>query len=205
MSVASFDGLDQSLCHVVALQTVWWRRANLKSCSSCESHRFSCNIARPIVGEPLDATGDLCCVGTESILDALSEKISDHPPVDTSRRCHPADDFSVTTVQGESNLHLVTVAALKTEAIGAPSHITSESDDLPFMGSCRARLGSLQQQPVLSHNSIDSLVIHKRALFPQDCGHSTVSISRAIHQDCLDCIKAGSRLRLRRRRLLNLM
>lgn len=83
--------------------------------------------------------------------------------IDAARRGHPADGFAVATILGKGRAHALRLVAADLEAVRTPTAITGLAGNTAVVRSRRPLRGMANQQKlVVTHDTIDGLVIGRR-------------------------------------------
>jgi hypothetical protein len=78
---------------------------------------------------------------TEALLDALEHQIADHLTGDAAGAGTPSHDFSIAGVERKGHSHHLAVPARDLEAIGGPTQVRPDRDDLTVVDAARGLAG----------------------------------------------------------------
>lgn len=137
MNIVPFEGLDKRLRHSIRLGTV------IGSCTYLQPHhpgkgsRFTGNICRTIITEPLDSLRDPVN-RSKTGLYRFCYEVPDHSAADTSCGGNIAHNFTITTVHAESYPYSFTVPTGNLKGIRTPSHVAVDHPDSPLVNPHRS-------------------------------------------------------------------
>ena len=193
IGIVALKRSDEALCHPITLRTTQPRRHRLQSELSGKRARLRRRIAATVISQPFQVAGRLA-IGTESLLDGLHHQVTHQVGVNALRCRHPAHRFPVTAIQRKGDPHPLTVIAAKLEPIGTPTFIAGVDRNSAIMPTIRHRLvaTAMQQQLLISHDSVNALVVRLLAIEPQHRPYTPIAIAGTIPGNLLDRLQQFS-------------
>ena len=116
-------------------------------------------VRRAVVREPLNRLRRYAAV--EPPFDGLYHQIAHHVAADAAGSGYPTHRLPVAAVERKRDSYPLPVVAGDLESIGAPTAVAGANRDSAIVAACVDRPSGMspKQQPMLTHDAIDALVI----------------------------------------------
>jgi hypothetical protein len=184
LHVISLEGFNERFGHAVRLGAAYRRKAWHETESGRKVDGLMRSIPAAVVREPLHRMRH--SGGPKALLHALEHQIADHLTGDAAGTGTPRHDLSIAVIEREGHPHHLAVPASDLEAIGRPTQVRPDRDDLAVVYAARGLAGiPLQEHPVLRHQAVYALVVDPRkAAFKPFTVHQRrdppVAVSRSL-------------------------
>ena len=157
-NVVTLERLDERLGHSVGLRTANRGEPRRKPERQGEVDRLGGRIATAIVREVLDAMRRT--IPAETLFDGGEHHITDDFAADAGGRSTPSNRFAIAGVEREGDANNFFIPAEDLEAVRAPTGVRAEClNDAVVSTFNMVASESLQQDGVLFHDAVDTLVI----------------------------------------------
>ncbi len=187
IGIVALECSNAALGHPITLRASQPRCHRLQSQFLGKRARLRRRVAAAVIGQPLKIASRLA-VGTEARFDRLHHQVTDQVCIDGLARGYPTHRFPITVIKRKGHPNPLTVIAAKLEPIRAPAGIAGIDRNSAIVSTTRYRFvaPAMQQQLVIPHDSVNTLMVCPSTVQPQHRPHTSIAIVGTISGNIFD-------------------